>query len=147
MTVTAASFRVDFTEFASTTIYPDSEVNFWLGVAVKLLDPLRWSTMLDPGIELFTAHWLVIERMNRKEATNGNIPGTARGMLTGGGVDKVNFSYDTSSVSELDAGHWNLSNYGMRFIHFARMFGAGPIQVASEPVPSVSAWQGVIYWP
>jgi len=45
----------------------------------------------------------------------------------------------------LNAGHWNLTVYGTRFIRFAKMFGAGPIQIGIGYNPSPfggPAWPG-----
>jgi hypothetical protein len=41
----------------------------------------------------------------------------------------VTQAYDTTAGIVPEAGHWNLTTYGMRFIQLVLMFGAGPIQV------------------
>jgi len=128
MSVTAASFRVNYPEFASTTVFPDAGVNYWLTVAALLLNVDRWYDALDLGTELFIAHHLVLEAQAAKTAAVGGVPGVGSGLVASKGVDKVNISYDTTSSIEEGAGHWNLTIYGTRFISLARMFGSGPVR-------------------
>lgn len=131
MTVTPASFRVDFPAFTNATIYPDGSVTFWLGVATKLLSgsvsvgATRWADMLDVGIELFTAHQLALEKQANDTAVKGGTPGISSGPVASKGVGPVSIGYDTTAGLELDAGHWNLTVYGTRFINLARMVGSG----------------------
>lgn len=129
MTVTAASFRADFPEFASTANFPDAGVNFWIGVAGKLLNAERFADMLDTATELFVAHQLVLERQAQKSVASGAVPGVTTGAISSKTVGPVTQAYDTSAGIEEGAGHWNLSTYGTRFIQLVRLFGAGPIQV------------------
>lgn len=129
MTVSATSFRVDFPEFASTGTYPDAMVNFWLGLAGKLLDPTRWDDLLDYGTELFVAHNLTLAARDQKSATAGGIPGAGGGVVASKAVDKVSVSYDTALAGIEGAGNWNLTTYGTRYIQLARMVGAGGVQL------------------
>lgn len=144
MTITVAQFRADFTEFASTTKYPNSAVTFWLTLAYQLLNADRWGAQIDIGAELFVAHNLVIEAKAQAEFAAGGIPGGQVGPVNSKSVDKVSVSYDTGAGIQLDAGHWNLSVYGTRFIRLARMFGAGPLFAGVGYVPALSgmAWPG-----
>jgi len=142
MTVTAASFRVAFPEFTSITKYPDGQVDFWLALAVELLNAARWGTVLDYGVQLFVAHNLVLGYMAERQGANG-VPGAASGMLNSKSVDKVSAGYDTASVAETDAGHWNLTTYGQRYVRMMRMFGAGPIQIGAGCGIGVGAWGGI----
>lgn len=127
----AATFRTDFPEFADTTAYPDATVNFWLGVGVLRLNPTRWVDLLDFGLELFTAHQLVIAKQNTDAAVFGGVPGTNTGAVSAESVDKVSVAYDVNIASEADAGYWNLSTYGTQFINLARMAGMGGIEVGA----------------
>lgn len=152
MTVTASSFRGDFPEFTSTTVYPDTQINFWLGLSAKLLNADRWGDVLDYGSELFVAHNLVLGMLDQRASASGAIPGAvASGIVSAKSVDKVSVSYDTATAAELDAGHWNLTTYGTRYIRLARLMGAGPLQVGAGCVDSVSAvvgaWPGPYTWP
>lgn len=125
----AATFRQDFPEFVSKAIYPDSQVNFYLRVAEKLLPECRWGEMLPYAIELFVAHHLAIGRQNEQAAGVGAIPGAVKGPATSKAVDKVSVAYDAGSVALDDGGFWNLTTYGIRFLQLARLFGAGGVQL------------------
>jgi len=129
MTVTAASFRTDYPEFADDTAYPDSGVNYWIKVAGLLLNPCRWQDMLDVATELFVAHNLVLERQAQKSAATGAAPGISTGPVSSKTVGPVTQAYDTTAGINTDAGHWNLTTFGTRFYQLMQMFGAGPIQV------------------
>lgn len=146
MAVTSNTFRQHLPEFADQTDFPPSVVDYWISIAVGMLNASRWMNMLDHGIELYVAHQLTLEAKAMQTANNGGLPGTTPGIMNNKSVDKVSVGYDTSSVVELDAGHWNLSIYGLRFIRLARMFGAGPLQtgggVNPDPLSSANAWPG-----
>ena len=147
MTVTVSSFRADLTEFADNTIYPDSDILFWLNYAGLLLNANRWKSLLDLGTEMFIAHNLVLEQQAKASDANGAPPGLTSGLISSKSVDKVSISFDTNNASEKDAGYWNLTTYGMRYFRLMRMFGAGPIQVGIGCAPSNNgpAWPGVVY--
>ncbi len=146
MTVTAASFRANFTEFSSVTVYPNAEIDFWIGLALLLHDVGRWGTALDYGIQLFVAHNLSLQFDSKKASASGQNPGKVVGNVTGGTVDKVSYTRDTSSVMDPKNGHWNLSSYGLRYIRLVMMIGAGPVYVgapsAAELAQYVGAWPG-----
>ena len=150
MAVTPTSFRADFPAFVDATNYPDSAITFWTTVALQFLNAERWDTAIDIGTELFVAHNLVLEFQANTAAGNGAAPGLSQGMISSKSVDKVSISYDTGSAAELDAGHWNLTIYGQRYVRMARMMGAGGIQLGIGYDPNFSAasgaWPGP-YWP
>ncbi len=151
MAVTPASFRADFPAFGDPTRYPDSSVAFWTTVALKFLNADRWGDALDVGTELFVAHNLVLEFQAQTASSNGAAPGMSQGMVNSKSVDKVSVGYDTGSAAELDAGHWNLTIYGQRYVRMSRMMGAGGIQLgvpcaAPNFSASSQAWPGP-YWP
>jgi len=127
VSVTAASFRTDFPEFANTSAYPDATVNFWLGIASKRMDPLRWGELLDPGIELYIAHNLALSRPGVVAAAGGGVPGAA-GIISSKAVGSVSKSYDTSTASVDGAGNYNATTYGTRYYELLMMFGAGGVQ-------------------
>lgn len=159
MSVTIATFRADLPEFASLANYPNSAVTYWLAVGGILLNTDRWgvgatvavsppTTEYDIGLEMFTAHNLVLERQAQKAAATGALPGLNTGAVSADSVGSVSRSYDTAAALELDAGHWNLTTYGTRFIKLARMFGVGGLQMAGTifpPYGSAGAWPGP--WP
>jgi len=127
--VDVAQFRQDFPEFSDTTKYPDAVVQFWLTVSVSLVNPCRWGDLTNQGIELCTAHHLVLAARDEQAAAVGGIPGQMTGPLSSKSVDKVSASYDTGAATLDDAGFWALSSYGIRYLTLARLFGAGGIQL------------------
>lgn len=129
MTVTPQIFRANFAEFGNTATYPDSAINYWIGVSGRLLNMNAWGNMLDDGTQLFVAHNLSLEAQAVKQSKVGGQPGVGTGPVASKAVDKVNISYDTASAIEKDAGHWNLTIYGTRFIRLAKMMGAGGLQI------------------
>ncbi|MFX7140316.1 DUF4054 domain-containing protein, partial [Acinetobacter baumannii] len=85
-------------EFSDTTKYPDSVVQFWLTVSASLVNPCRWGVLTDQGIELCTAHHLVLAARDEQAAAVGGIPGQMTGPLSSKAVDKVSASYDTGAA-------------------------------------------------
>lgn len=126
MTMDAATFKTIFPEFASAA---DATIAFWITAAQGLLNEERWSSSLDMGIALFTAHHLVIGSRDAEVATAGGSPGAVPGVVTSKSVDKVSVSYDGSLGTYEGAGFWNQTNYGVRFYQMARLVGAGGIQL------------------
>jgi hypothetical protein len=49
--------------------------------------------------------------------------------VSGENAGQVSVSYDTTAGIEPDAGQWNLTSYGIRFIGLARLLGAQPTQI------------------
>ena len=152
MAVTVDSFRGHFSEFGNDVSYPDSDITYWLELAGLLLNMSRWMRLFDTGTELFIAHNLVLEFIAKNESTNGGAPGITTGPINSKSIDKVSVGYDTNSGIEKDAGHWNNTIYGTRFIRLAKMVGVGPIQVgepiwASDPLSSQGGWPGPLTTP
>lgn len=127
--MTPTTFRANFPEFASATDYPDAQINFWLGLAEKLLRPERWCDLLDQGLQLYVAHHLAIGRKNQLSAAAGGVPGTVQGPQSSKAVDKVSVSYDTGSGTFKDAGFWNTTTYGLQFWNLILLVGAGGVQL------------------
>lgn len=116
------------------------------GATFNLTPAYGESTLFDFGLELMVAHNLVLERRSLDENQKGNVPGWGRGLINNASVDKASVGYDTASVIEEGAGHWNLTTYGTRFVRLMRMVGAGPFQIINagdlSPVMSMFAWPG-----
>lgn len=130
MTVTPASFRANFPEFADAAMYPDATVNYWLGIGARMLRPDRWVDLLDHGLELFTAHHIALARQAVEAAAAGGVPGSNTGVVTSEAVDKVSASYDAGSTTlDSGAGHWNATVYGVQFLQLVRMAGSGGWQL------------------
>ena len=129
MTVTPAQLRTDFPEFNDPTRYPDSLIQTWLTVAQSLVNPNRWVELTNIGIELVTAHHLVLSVRDQTASAVGGVPGVMTGPTSAKAVDKVSTSYDTNAAALDGAGMWNLTSYGARYLSLARMFGAGGLQI------------------
>ena len=143
--INAKQFRTDLPEFQDGNAYPDPQVALYINLAGQLMNGRRWGPsaadpwpdssppplkVFDHGVELFVAHNLVLDARNRKDARKkGNIPGTVKGPVNNASVDKASVGYDTQAGIEENAGHWNQSTYGIRFIRLLRMMGAGALQV------------------
>lgn len=125
----APTFRANFTEFSDAAKYPDTLVDLWLGVGASLVNSARWCAMYDMGLQLCTAHHLVLSSRDEAAAAVGGVPGELTGPTASKSVDKVSVSYDTGAAALTDAGFWNLTSYGVRFLTLARMMGSGGIQV------------------
>lgn len=122
-------FRLDFPEFSDPTQYPDSLIQFWLTIAVSLVNASRWMELTNLGIELVTAHHLVLSARDELATSTGGLPGEMKGPTSAKSVDKVSVSYDTSAATLSDAGAWALTSYGVRFLGLARLMGAGGMQI------------------
>lgn len=144
--LTPATFRTQMPPFASPANYPDTQVQFYIDLAYKLLNADRWADVLDYGASLFVAHNLAVDALGVKSSTSG-VPGTAIGVISSGSVDKVSYTRDINSVTEDGAGNYNMTTFGQRFIRLARMIGAGPLQVGVDVtgVQSASLYSGA--WP
>ncbi|MBU9618082.1 DUF4054 domain-containing protein [Burkholderia multivorans] len=124
-----SQFRQSFPEFDDTTTYPDSLVQFWMTVAVSLVNADRWGDLTDLGIALVTAHHLALAVKDQKMADVGGVPGQVTGPQSSKAVDKVSASYDTAAVAIKDGGFWNATMYGVRYLSLAMMMGAGGMQM------------------
>lgn len=156
MTKTAAQFRADFPEFEDSGVYSDGSISFWLNLAygttaqpIGLLPPQRWAERLDVGAELFVAHNIVLEKQAMDAAASGGAPGISQGPIGSKSVGPVSIGYNTQAALELDAGHWNLTVYGTRFVWLAKIAGAGPLQEPGGcgPPGTGGAWAGPPLWP
>jgi hypothetical protein len=117
-------------------------VNYWLTFAGKLVNAARWGNLTDDGIQLFAGHNLSLERKAMDASDNGATPGESVGVINNMSVDKVSVGYDSASAAELDAGHWNLTIYGTRFVRLARMMGSGGLQIGGGEGLAIGAWPG-----
>lgn len=147
MAVTPASLRALFPEFTDTSKYPDAMINAWLVYAVQFVDPGRWGALADLGVTLWTCHTVALLGQNVQDAAFGKAPGQRLGVLTSKSIDGVSVSYDVSKSLEDNAGYFNLTTYGTQFIRYARMMGAGPVQIGTDqdlPVNGGSLGAG---WP
>lgn len=129
MNFVAGLFRVLYPEFQNTVTYPDQVIDYWAGIAECMVRKPAWKKQWLTGVYLYTAHQLVLWRQNQISAESGGVPGQSGGIANTKTVGQATIGYDTVSSSEKDAGYLNLTNYGKQFIHMARLFGAGVIQL------------------
>lgn len=164
--ITVSSFRVDFPEFRSSADYPSSLISYYLALSGLLLNQRRFglpgatvtnppNNMYDMAQELFVAHHVVLEARAQRAALKGAVPGQTTGPVSGKSTGPISISYSPGDSVELDAGHWNDSEYGKRFYRLVRLFGAGGLQLGAggaycgpvfNGVPlNGPAWPGPIY--
>jgi hypothetical protein len=123
------TFRQQFREFSDPELYEKPVLEFWAAVAGAVVNADRWANLSDYGVSLFVAHHLVLSRRNEEAAAAGGTPGEVKGPLASRSVDSVSNSWNSGAASEEDAGFWNSTSYGQRYIRLARMVGAGGIQL------------------
>lgn len=140
-------FRETFgAAFSDRARYPDAAVSMYLQLAGNTLSSDTWGDWWAPGAAWFAAHFLTLDQQDEATAAKGQAPGMRPGMIASKSVGPASVSYDTSSGVEADAGHWNLTTYGRRFIRTARLVGMGGAQVGGcDPLPG-NWWPGSIYW-
>jgi hypothetical protein len=124
MTVSVADFRAAFPAFADATKYPDAAVQFWLDTAYAMLPPLIWDTSLDLGVQLYTAHNLIMDQRAAAAGASGS-----GGVVASKSVKGVSIGYDTGLGLAEGAGAYGATTYGNRFYQMMVMFGAGGVQL------------------
>src|ERR1035437_4579886 len=66
-------FRASFPEFASKTKYSNDLIMYWADIGTKLLNEARWGDLLEQGLNLWTAHHVVLASANvATETVGGN---------------------------------------------------------------------------
>lgn len=147
MTVSVQDFRGTFPAFKDATKFPDPQVSFYLTMGLRLHNADRWSDLLDFGLQLWAAHNLTLDYESGRQAAAGQNPGTVRGNVTSMSAAGVSWARDASSAMDPSAGHWNLSQYGLRWKNLSNMIGAGALQIgepsATEMLLSDWPWPGV----
>jgi len=124
------AFRENFPEFEDDTKYPDSMITFWSGLGEKLLNETRWDDFYTEGIQLFTAHHIILASQNETAASAGKTPGLgSNGIVSNKNVGSVSVGYDTGSITLQDAGNFNLTTYGRSFWQLMLIVGMGGYQV------------------
>lgn len=129
MTFDAAAFRKSFPEFNSTELYPSSVVDFWATFCAQQLPADVWKSAWTMGVSLYLAHELTLARQNAAAGAIGGTPGQQGGVATSKTVGSVTVQYDAVTMSEKDAGWWNLTTYGKQFIRLVRIYGTRCVQL------------------
>lgn len=88
-----------------------------------------WKSQYLLGVSLYTAHQITLAAQNVNTANFGGTPGTFGGIANTKTVGSATVGYDSNTTTEKDAGFWNLTNYGKQYIHLAKIFGAGCVQL------------------
>jgi hypothetical protein len=129
MTFNVGAFRTAFPEFTDKVKYPDQMVNVWSALALVQVNQNAWGTQYMLGVQLYTAHELVLAAQNVAAAQVGGSPGQQGGIAQTKTIGSVTVGFDAQSSNEKDAAYWNLTTYGKQFIRLTRLFGAGCIQL------------------
>jgi Protein of unknown function (DUF4054) len=135
-------FRKSFPEFSDTVKYPTEMITFWATIAEAQVPCRVWRNLWTQGVSLYVAHEITLAMQNAKLSANGGVPGTSGGVANTKTVGSASVGYDAATTTEKDAGWWNLTNYGKQFIHLARIFGAGAIQLIGNR-PIIGPYNGI----
>lgn len=150
--VTRDTLITAFPEFGDETLYPTSQIDFWISQAYTMLPVNRFGAQIDLGVMLYVAHQITLSaRAVRASATRGGVAGMNSGLMTSKSLGKVSASYDVNLTAIQGAGPWNATIYGQRFYALAKAFLAGPIYVPGVSrgglVPDRSGWLGLGSYP
>jgi len=118
------TFRSHFTEFADTTLYPDSAVQMFLDLGAAMVTP-RWCQFQQFGSELICAHFLAMQQLNAQGGTLAGVPGLNQGIINSKSVSKVSVGRDVSATMIEGGGIWNYTTYGTQWLWFVQMVGTG----------------------
>lgn len=121
MAATYATMIAAFPEFSNTTSYPQTTIEFWLSQGYIQVSERLFRDSYDMAVMLWTAHHVAMGAANARAAARGGIPGSASGVQTSKSVDGVSVGYSTIT-SLNNAGAWNATSYGQRFLTMARSF-------------------------
>lgn len=124
-----ADFRAGFPEFVDAAVYPDSLLTFWGEVGDSLLNIVRWGTRRVFGLQLFVAHNITLAKQHSLNAAAGGVPGTGVGVSSSQSVGPISESIDTQVSAHRDAGHYNLTTYGVQFWNLSSIVGMGGYQI------------------
>lgn len=92
-------------------------------------DPNDPESLIDYGLTLFVAHYLTLYQRSMMLTDLGGDTGKVIGNETSKSVDSVSKSMDVSGVLMTDAGHWNMTSFGVQFYQLMLMVGTGGIQL------------------
>jgi hypothetical protein len=122
MTVSASDFRSVFPEFADTTKYSNTMVEYYASLADLTLNVDKWGDFLTHGSYLFIAHNCTLRAKAAADAAAGGIPGQG-GVVASKSVADVSISYDTNASNMDSAGNYNATIYGRELLKIARIVG------------------------
>lgn len=109
--------------------FPDSKIDFRLGLADVLLSENKHGNMFVYLVQLFVAHYLTLDLKDQLESMAGGSGGSSNGIVASKSIHDVSVGYDASMSMNSDAGFWNLTRYGQEFWQYWIMFGFGGRQL------------------
>jgi len=152
---TAAQFLADYPAFDTASVTDPAAVQFspeavayWLQMAGILLNQGRLGSVYYLATELFVAHNLALEAW-AEQGGDQTIPGLSKGAIAGATSTNVSVNYNNAATLEPDAGHWNYTMYGGRFIRLIRTLCAGPLYAGGGGCAGPyngPAWPGPWCW-
>ena len=119
-------FREAFPQFDEAT-YPNARVQFWLNLALKLLNKKRWGNFFEEGVYLNTAHNLTVERQAVENAGSGGGTGAVVSESQSIGDTSFTVRYDVATAAK--TGEAESTVYGLQYLRLARIVGAGGVQL------------------
>jgi hypothetical protein len=122
-----AKFRLDFPEFADTTKYPTSRIEYWAGLGESTLSADRFGKIYNQILSLFVAHYLVIATANTLGGQGSGLPGLLGATASSKTVGSVSITYDTEASMVAGAGHWNYTIYGRMYLDLSKPYGMGAV--------------------
>lgn len=131
MTLSIATFRTVFPEFADTVVIPDALVQFNLDLATNSLPAEVWGDRLDAGTAFYAAHYIALALQRAAAVAHGASPGTAgaaTGVVTAKSVGGVSKSMDVRLGTTDGGGSFNLTQYGQEFLTLASTVAVGAMQ-------------------
>jgi hypothetical protein len=148
---TAAQFVQDYPVFDSSKVtdpsavqFSPAQINYWLQIAALMINQQYFSTLYYVGTEMFVAHHLALEAWAEQGGPQ-TIPGISKGPIASASSPEASVSYANAASMEMDAGHWNYTIYGGRFIRLCRTLCAGPLYVGAG-CNNLGPWNGPA-WP
>lgn len=133
MTISRADLVAAFPEFDTETVYPTTQIDFWIGQAVKQISEARFGASYTLAMLLFVAHNIALSAQAARAGKAGGAIGTP-GLVASKSIDKVSVSYDLTTTAAAGAGPWNATVYGQRYYALLRSFAVGPAYKVSPRV-------------
>jgi len=123
--ITRADLVAAFPEFGNETVYPQTQIDFWLQQATKLYSETRLGASHTLAVLLFVAHNIVLSA-RAANAGVGGAAGLSLAPVTSKSVGGVSKSMDVSLTAYAGAGPYNATPYGQRLYGLLRSMATGP---------------------
>lgn len=134
-------FRITFSEFSDSEIYPSPLINFWAAVGEVEIDFNRYQDLYVPALYCYVGHNLVLAAKNRLTAERGRgIPGQDTGVITSKHIEGVSKSMDVNVAATIGGGEFNLTTYGLKFLHFRKMATIGGFTTGTYRGYGIGVW-------